>query len=64
MLARVILKDVARRARVSPATISLVFRNNPLAAKSTRARAQSSIASLDRAAANLRARYERRPICL
>ena len=46
---------------VKPATVSLVLRNNPLAAQSTRARVRSSIDSLgyvyDRAAANLRARH-------
>jgi LacI family transcriptional regulator len=61
MLARVTLKDIARHAGVSPATVSLVLRNNPLAAESTRVRVQSSIDSLgyvyDRAAANLRARH-------
>jgi DNA-binding LacI/PurR family transcriptional regulator len=60
MLARVTFKDIARRTGVLPATVSLVFRNNPLAAKSTRARVQPS---LDSAAASLRARYQRRPIC-
>jgi len=58
MRARITLKDIARHAGVSPATVSLVLRNNPLAAQSTRARVQSSIDSLgyvyDRAAANLR----------
>jgi LacI family transcriptional regulator len=61
MRARITLKDIAKHAGVSPATVSLVLRNNPLAAQSTRARVQSSIDSLgyvyDRAAANLRARY-------
>ncbi len=58
---RITLKDIAKHAGVSPATVSLVLRNNPLAASSTRARVQSSIDSLgyvyDRAAANLRSRY-------
>jgi LacI family transcriptional regulator, galactose operon repressor len=58
---RITLKDIAKHAGVSPATVSLVLRNSPLAAQSTRARVQSSIDSLgyvyDRAAANLRSRY-------
>src|SRR5579863_4651125 len=58
---RMTLNDIAKHAGVSPATVSLVLRNNPLAAKPTRERVQSSIDSLgyvyDRAAANLRARH-------
>ena len=54
------VKDIARHAGVSPATVSLVLRNSPLVAETTRAGVQSSIHSLgyvyDRAAANLRAR--------
>lgn len=54
------MKDIARHAGVSPATVSLVLRNSPLVAKGTRTRIQSSITSLgyvyDRAAANLRGR--------
>jgi LacI family transcriptional regulator len=61
MRPRITLKDIAKHAGVSPATVSLVLRNSPLAAQSTRARVQSSIDSLgyvyDRAAANLRSRY-------
>jgi LacI family transcriptional regulator len=61
MRARITLKDIARHAGVSPATVSLVLRNNPLAAQPTRERVQLSIDVLgyvyDRAAANLRARY-------
>jgi LacI family transcriptional regulator len=61
MRPRMTLKDIAKHAGVSPATVSLVLRNSPLAAQSTRARVQSSIDSLgyvyDRAAANLRSRY-------
>ena len=54
------VKDIARHAGVSPATVSLVLRNSPLVAEATRAGVHSSIDSLgyvyDRAAANLRAR--------
>ncbi len=54
------VKDIARHAGVSRATVSLVLRNSPLVAEATRAGVQSSINSLgyvyDRAAANLRAR--------
>jgi len=57
---RATVKDIAKRAGVSPATVSLVLRNSPLVARPTRERVRSSIASLgyvyDRAAANLRAR--------
>ena len=57
---RTTVKDIARHAGVSPATVSLVLRNSPLVADATRARIQSSISQLgyvyDRAAANLRAR--------
>ena len=60
MRGRITLKDIARSAGVSRATVSLVLRNNPLVAAPTRERVQSSINSLgyvyDRAAANLRAR--------
>src|SRR5262245_36114772 len=54
------LKDIAKHAGVSPATVSLVIRNSPRVAEDTRSRVQSSIAALgyvyDRAAANLRNR--------
>jgi len=54
------VKDIARHAGVSPATVSLVLRNSPLVADATRAGVQSSIDSLGyvyhRAAANLRTR--------
>ena len=54
------VKDIARHAGVSPATVSLVLRKSPLVAQATRAGVQSSIHSLgyvyDRAAATLRAR--------
>ena len=57
---RTTVKDIARHAGVSPATVSLVLRNSPLVARPTRERVQSSIGALgyvyDRAAANLRAR--------
>ena len=60
MQKRATVKDIAKRAGVSPATVSLVLRNSPLVARPTRERVRSSIASLgyvyDRAAANLRAR--------
>jgi LacI family transcriptional regulator len=61
MRARVTLNDIAASAGVSRATVSLVLRNNPVVARATRERVQSSIVSLgyvyDRAAANLRARH-------
>jgi LacI family transcriptional regulator len=44
--ARTTLKDIARHAGVSPATVSLVIRNSPLVATSTRERVQASIGSL------------------
>jgi LacI family transcriptional regulator len=54
------VKDIARHAGVSPATVSLVLRDSPLVADATRAEVRSSIDSLgyvyDRAAANLRTR--------
>jgi LacI family transcriptional regulator len=54
------VKDIARHAGVSAATVSLVLRNSPLVAAATRAGVQSSINSLGyvyhRAAANLRTR--------
>ena len=40
------VKDIARHAGVSPATVSLVLRNSPLVARPTRAGVQSSIDSL------------------
>ena len=57
---RLTVKDIARHAGVSPATVSLVLRNSPLVAEATRAGVRSSIDSLGyvyhRAAANLRTR--------
>jgi LacI family transcriptional regulator len=54
------VKDIARHAGVSTATVSLVLRKSPLVAAATRAGVQSSMDSLGyvyhRAAANLRAR--------
>jgi LacI family transcriptional regulator len=54
------VKDIARHAGVSPATVSLVLRDSPLVADATRAGVRSSIDSLGyvyhRAAANLRTR--------
>ena len=40
---RTTVKDIARHAGVSPATVSLVLRNSPLVARTTRERVQSSI---------------------
>ncbi len=58
--ARTTLKDIAKHAGVSPATVSLVVRNSPLVASQTRERVRSSLDALgyvyDRAAANLRSR--------
>ncbi len=60
MRERKTLKDIAKHAGVSPATVSLVLRNSPLVAARTRERVQFSITSLgyvyDRAAANMRTR--------
>jgi LacI family transcriptional regulator len=57
---RTTVKDIARHAGVSPATVSLVLRKSPLVADVTRARIESSIDTLGyvyhRAAANLRTR--------
>ena len=57
---RTTLKDIAKHAGVSPATVSLVVRDSPLVAAETRQRVRSSLDALgyvyDRAAANLRAR--------
>jgi LacI family transcriptional regulator len=57
---RTTVKDIARHAGVSPATVSLVLRKSPLVAERTRARIQTSVDLLgyvyDRAAANLRSR--------
>jgi LacI family transcriptional regulator len=57
---RTTVKDIARHAGVSPATVSLVLRKSPLVAEGTRAKIQTSISALgyvyDRAAAKLRAR--------
>ena len=54
------VKDIARHAGVSAATVSLVLRNSPLVAAATRAGVQTSMDSLGyvyhRAAANLRMR--------
>jgi LacI family transcriptional regulator len=59
-LLRTTVKDIARHAGVSPATVSLVLQKSSLVAEATRARIQSSIDSLGyvyyRAAANLRTR--------
>lgn len=59
-LLRATVKDIAKHAGVSSATVSLVLRKSPLVANTTRARVEASIASLGyvyhRAAANLRTR--------
>ncbi len=60
MQQRKTLKDIAKHAGVSPATVSLVLRKSPLVARETRQRVQTSIETLgyvyDRAAANMRMR--------
>ena len=57
---RATVKDIARHAGVSPATVSLVLGKSPLVADATRKRVESSIDVLGyvyhRAAANLRGR--------
>jgi LacI family transcriptional regulator, galactose operon repressor len=54
------LKDIARHASVSPATVSLVLRESPLVAEATRAKVRATMESLgyvyNRGAANLRSR--------
>jgi LacI family transcriptional regulator len=54
------LKDIARKAEVSPSTVSLVLRESPLVARETRVLVQDWIDKLgyvrDRGAANLRSR--------
>ncbi len=54
------LRDLARHAGVSPATVSLVLRKSPLVADATRARVQAAIQTLgyvyNRGAASLRSR--------
>lgn len=54
------LRDLARHAGVSPATVSLVLRKSPLVAETTRARVQAAIQALgyvyNRGAASLRSR--------
>ncbi len=61
MQQRKTLKDIAKHAGVSPATVSLVLRKSPLVAPGTRERVKSSIDLLgyvyDRAAANMRTRF-------
>src|SRR3954447_25877347 len=55
---RVTLNDIAARAQVSRATVSLVLRSSPLVATETRARVQAAMVALgyvyNRHAANLR----------
>lgn len=52
------LKDIARHAKVSPSTVSLVLRESPLVADATRARIRATMEELgyvyNRGAANLR----------
>jgi LacI family transcriptional regulator len=54
------LKDIARHAEVSPSTVSLVLRDSPLVAESTRSKIRATIDELgyvyNRGAANLRSR--------
>jgi LacI family transcriptional regulator len=58
--ARVTLREIAQQADVSTATVSLVLRESPLVADTTRQRVQEAIAKLgyvyNRGAANLRTR--------
>ncbi len=60
MRGKTTVKDIAKDAGVSPATVSLVLRDSPLVAGATRAKVKSSIDALgyvyDRGAANLRTR--------
>jgi LacI family transcriptional regulator len=57
---KVTVKDVARQAKVSPSTVSLVLRNSPLVADKTLEEVRSAIQTLgyiyNRGAANLRSR--------
>jgi len=52
------LKDIARQAKVSPSTVSLVLRDSPLVAEATRSRIRATMEELgyvyNRGAANLR----------
>jgi LacI family transcriptional regulator len=54
------LKDIARHAKVSPSTVSLVLRDSPLVAEATRSKIRATIDELgyvyNRGAANLRSR--------
>ena len=54
------LKDIARHAKVSPSTVSLVLRDSPLVADATRSKIRATIEELgyvyNRGAANLRSR--------
>jgi LacI family transcriptional regulator len=54
------LKDIARQAKVSPSTVSLVLRESPLVAEATRSRIRATMEELgyvyNRGAANLRSR--------
>lgn len=62
-MAKVTLKDIAQHAKVSPSTVSLVLRDSPLVADSTRAEVRKVMAELEyvynRSAANLRANTQR-----
>ena len=59
-MAKLTLKDIARKAKVSTSTVSLVLRDSPLVARETREMVRGWIDSLgyvrDRGAANLRSR--------
>jgi LacI family transcriptional regulator len=57
------LKDIARQAKVSPSTVSLVLRDSPLVAEATRSRIRATMEELgyvyNRGAANLRSRQSK-----
>jgi LacI family transcriptional regulator len=57
------LKDIARQAKVSPSTVSLVLRDSPLVAETTRNKVRATMEQLDyvynRGAANLRSQQSK-----